>query len=105
MAGLKAAKTSASTLYVTCSIEPAENDGVIDQVLANVNKELKKGARWSIRIGFKALTRGLEFEWILQQDWAERTMHGWIVLPDHPNDGKWDPLFFTMLTKVQIPKA
>jgi 16S rRNA C967 or C1407 C5-methylase (RsmB/RsmF family) len=78
MTGLRAAKTGGSILYATCSIEPAENDGVIEKVLATVNKELKKGAKISIRIGFKDGVGDLEIERTLELDWAERTKHGWI---------------------------
>ena len=104
MTGLRAAKIGGSVLYATCSIEPMENDGVIEKVLATVDKDMKKGAKWSTQIVFNGGAGDLQLEQILEQDWAERTKHGWITLPDHRNGGKWGPLFFTMLTKVAISK-
>ncbi|KAF2723505.1 S-adenosyl-L-methionine-dependent methyltransferase [Polychaeton citri CBS 116435] len=82
---LKAARMDGMVLYATCSLSTEENDGVVEKVLQTVEKERKKGTiDWAI---------------IRWEDWAERTKHGWIVLPDHANGYLWGPLYFTLLRK------
>lgn len=100
MTGLRVAKVGATIMYATCSIEPTENDGVIEKMLSQVEKERKKGVKWSVKVGLGAGTGDDVLEAELEKNWAERTKHGWIVLPDHPGGGKWGPLFFAVLTKV-----
>lgn len=100
MTGLRVAKVGATIMYATCSIEPTENDGVIEKMLSQVEKERKKGVKWSVKVGLCAGTGDDVLEAELEKNWAERTKHGWIVLPDHPGGGKWGPLFFAVLTKV-----
>ena len=100
MTGLRVAKVGATILYATCSIEPTENDGVIEKMLLQVEKERKKGIKWSVKVGFGAGEEAATLEAELEKNWAERTKHGWIVLPDHPSGGRWGPLFFAVLTKV-----
>lgn len=100
MTGLRVAKVGATIMYATCSIEPTENDGVIEKMLSQVEKERKKGLKWSVKVGLRAGTGDDVLEAELEKNWAERTKHGWIVLPDHPGGGKWGPLFFAVLTKV-----
>ncbi|KAK5699969.1 hypothetical protein LTR97_006103 [Elasticomyces elasticus] len=98
MTALKAVKVGGQVMYATCSIEPTENDGVIEKMLALVEKGKKKGAMWTVELGFggdETLTSQLE-------QWAERTKRGWIVLPDHPSDGRWGPLFFARMKKVSL---
>ena len=82
-----------------------ENDGVIDKVLARVNKEVKKGGKWSIQIGFNNCAGCSNLEHGLDQAWTERTRYEWIVLPDHPSCGKLRPLFFVLLTKVEVHES
>lgn len=97
---LKAARVGGKVMYATCSIEMTENDGVIEKMLVQVEKEKKKGARWSVKLGFAE--RGddeASLEGHLSQ-WAEKTKYGWMVLPDHPENGRWGPLFFAMITKI-----
>ncbi|KAK5126449.1 hypothetical protein LTR85_010685 [Meristemomyces frigidus] len=94
MTALKAVKVGGSIMYATCSIEVAENDGVIGKMVAQVEKERKKGARWSVKLGLgEAMDEHLE-------RWAEKTKYGWMVLPDHPGNGRWGPLFSAMVTKT-----
>lgn len=102
MTGLRAAKVGGTVLYATCSIEPAENDGVIEKVLATVDKEMRKGSKWRINIGFNGGGGDPDLETALAQEWAEQTKYGWIVLPDHPHGGRWGPLFFVILTKAAV---
>ena len=105
MTALRLVKIHGQVLYATCSIEPGENDGVIDRVRAHVEKEKKKKLiSWDFKpSGVQSPESdnvGLASSLALERDWAESTEHGWIVLPDHPSGGRWGPLFFTMLTKV-----
>lgn len=104
MAALRLVKTHGTILYATCSIEPGENDGVVEKVMVQVEKERKKGLiTWSFQLtGFSTCLGSAESgaDDFLGQHWAERTKHGWIVLPDHPSGGRWGPLFFTRLIKV-----
>ncbi|KAI1166728.1 S-adenosyl-L-methionine-dependent methyltransferase [Nemania serpens] len=96
MTALKAVRVGGRVLYATCSLSNDENDGVIDKGMELVQKERKKaGIRWdfAVRSGDLA-AKGLE-------DWADPTKHGWLVLPDHPSGGKWGPLFFALLEKVE----
>jgi 16S rRNA C967 or C1407 C5-methylase (RsmB/RsmF family) len=101
MTGLKVVKINGTVVYATCSIEPTENDDVVEKVVAQVEKERKKGATWSIKVGLNAGEGNQDLENELERTWAERTKYGWIALPDHPSGGKWGPLFFTMITKVK----
>lgn len=98
MTGLKAVKIGGSVGYATCSLEPTENDGVVEKLLRMSKKEVETGAKWSIAVGLN----NPKVESELDKNWAERTKYGWIVLPDHPSGGKWGPLYFAMLTKVKI---
>ncbi|KAK1091798.1 hypothetical protein LTR48_005579 [Friedmanniomyces endolithicus] len=96
MTALRVAKVGGRVMYATCSIEPMENDGVVEKMLALVEKERKKGWTWNVQIELRTddvLAGQLE-------EWAEPTKYGWIVLPDHPGGGRWGPLFFAMMSKV-----
>lgn len=99
MTGLKAANVGATVVYATCSIEPTENDNVVEKVLAQVEKERKKGAKWNVKVGLNGGHGNAVVEAELERLWAEKTKYGWIVLPDHPSGERWGPLFFTVLTK------
>lgn len=104
MTALQCVRVGGSVLYATCSIEPIENDGVVEKVVAAIEKEVRRGKKWSVRVGFSYTQGEKAFEEILEREWAERTKYGWIVLPDHPSGGRWGPLFFAMLTKVGVDK-
>lgn len=105
MTALRLARDGGQILYATCSIEPGENDGVIEKVRVQVEKQRKKGlVRWGMVIDILPSTysrseigSGQHF---LERSWAEKTEYGWIVLPDHTSGGRWGPLFFTRLTKL-----
>ncbi|KAI8948982.1 S-adenosyl-L-methionine-dependent methyltransferase [Xylaria longipes] len=85
MTALKAVRVGGRVLYATCSLSSDENDGVVKKAMELVQKERKNG---------DLAARGLG-------DWAEPTKYGWLVLPDHPSGGKWGPLFFLLLEKVE----
>jgi 16S rRNA C967 or C1407 C5-methylase (RsmB/RsmF family) len=100
MTALKAAKVGGKVMYATCSIETTENDGVLEKMLKEVEKESKKGlVKWKVEVGFGAGEEGQRMEAQLLK-WVEKTKYGWIVLPDHPDGGRWGPLFFALITKV-----
>ncbi|KAI1741542.1 S-adenosyl-L-methionine-dependent methyltransferase [Xylaria scruposa] len=85
MTALKAVRVGGRVLYATCSLSNDENDSVIEKGMELVQKERKNG---------ELSARGLG-------DWAEQTKYGWLMLPDHPSGGKWGPLFFALLEKVE----
>ena len=105
MTALRLLKPHGKILYATCSIEPGENDGVVEKTLAQVEKERRRGlVRWAVEVDDLSTTPkggiGGSLRENLERNWAERTQHGWIVLPDHPSGGRWGPLFFALLTKI-----
>ncbi|KAI0203585.1 S-adenosyl-L-methionine-dependent methyltransferase [Astrocystis sublimbata] len=96
MTALKAVRVGGHVLYATCSLSNDENYGVVERGMELVQKERKKlGIKWdfAVRSGDLA-AKGLG-------DWAEATKHGWLVLPDHQSGGKWGPLFFALLEKIE----
>jgi len=103
MNALRAVKIGGRVLYATCSLSNEENDGVIEKARELVMKERKKlGVRWDfVVVGDKGSGKGGEGGGGLE-DWAEPSKYGWLVLPDHPSGGKWGPLFFALLEKVEV---
>ncbi|GAB7332707.1 hypothetical protein MBLNU13_g04453t1 [Cladosporium sp. NU13] len=93
---LKAARVGGRVVYSTRSISREENDGVVEEALALIEKEAKKGdLLWTAEVEHL----DGEVERRLVADWAEKTAKGWAVLPDHAAGGKWGPLYFSVLTK------
>ena len=93
---LKAARVGGRVLYSTRSLSEEENDGVVEEALALIEKESKKGdLLWTAEVEHL----DGEVERRLVADWAEKTAKGWAVLPDHAGGGKWGPLYFAVLTK------
>jgi 16S rRNA C967 or C1407 C5-methylase (RsmB/RsmF family) len=93
---LKAARVGGRVVYSTRSISKEENDGVVEEALALIEKEAKKGdLLWTAEVEHL----DGEVERRLEADWAEKTAKGWAVLPDHAGGGKWGPLYFSVLTK------
>ncbi|KAK7509539.1 S-adenosyl-L-methionine-dependent methyltransferase [Phyllosticta citriasiana] len=78
---LRAVRVGGRVLYSTCSVERGENDGVVERV------------REGEREAWERVERGLKL-------WAEETEHGRIVVPD-VGEGRWGPLFFCVITKVE----
>ncbi len=66
--GLKAARTGGIVMYATCAIETVENDGVIDKLLAWCEKEIKEGAKWSVKAGLNGGEGDQQLEHDLAQD-------------------------------------
>ncbi|KAK6839784.1 hypothetical protein PG987_005650 [Apiospora arundinis] len=104
LTALRAVKVGGRVVYATCSLSSEENDGVIERGKELVQKDRKKlGIKWDVTVrrntSASAITEdGAEEKWL--ESWAERTKHGWIVLPDHPSGGRWGPLFFSVLEKI-----
>ncbi|KAI1118640.1 S-adenosyl-L-methionine-dependent methyltransferase [Nemania sp. NC0429] len=96
MTALKAVRVGGRVLYATCSLSSDENDGVIDKGVELVQKERKKAG-----VGWDFAVRSGDLAAVGLGDWAYPTKHGWLVLPDHPSGGKWGPLFFALLEKVE----
>ncbi|KAI0509683.1 S-adenosyl-L-methionine-dependent methyltransferase [Xylaria bambusicola] len=96
MTALKAVRVGGRVLYATCSLSCDENDAVVEKAMELVQKERKKfGTKWDFTVRSSELgASGLE-------GWAELTKSGWLVLPDHPCGGKWGPLFFALLERIE----
>ncbi|KAK8255527.1 S-adenosyl-L-methionine-dependent methyltransferase [Phyllosticta capitalensis] len=111
---LRAARTGGRVLYSTCSVERGENDGVVERVRETLEKERRKGSVWvrgwdmRVEMGrqgqrggggegereeWERVGRGLDA-------WAEDTDYGRIAVPD-VGEGRWGPLFFCVITKVE----
>ncbi|KAK8071066.1 hypothetical protein PG997_011269 [Apiospora hydei] len=97
MTALRAVKVGGRVVYATCSLSSEENDGVIEKGKELVQKDRKKlGIKWDVKV-VRSNDAGEEE---MLDSWAERTKHGWVVLPDHPSGGRWGPLFFAILEKI-----
>ena len=93
---LKAARVGGRVVYSTRSISREENDGVVEEALALIEEEAKKGdLLWTAQVEHL----DGEVERRLLADWAEKTAKGWAILPDHAGGGNWGPLYFSVLTK------
>ncbi|KXL47906.1 hypothetical protein M433DRAFT_159569 [Acidomyces richmondensis BFW] len=102
MNALKLTKIGGKIIYATCSIETNENDGVIEKMMSQVRKDRRKGLTWDVNLGFESVGGEQLLETQVSK-WAEKTAYGWIVLPDHPSNGKWGPLYFSIITKCRAP--
>lgn len=71
-------------VYSTCSINPAENDQVIQHVLDQYNKK----SLYSIQVVKHDCSFG------------EPTIHGMIILPDSHSRYHWGPAYFCILEKL-----
>lgn len=105
MTALRAVKVGGRVVYSTCSIETGENDGVIDKMLAAVEKERKKhGLPWTVQFEWGRQANKAGDVDVVMESLTEETKYGRIAVPDHRGGGQWGPLFFCILTKV-APKA
>ncbi|KAI1434264.1 S-adenosyl-L-methionine-dependent methyltransferase [Xylaria sp. CBS 124048] len=100
MTALKAVRVGGHVLYATCSLSTDENDGVIEKGMELVQKERKKlGIKWDLAVRSGELV-AMPMP-MPMGGWAESTKYGWLALPDLPGGGKWGPLFFALLEKVE----
>lgn len=102
MTALKAVRVGGRVVYSTCSIETGENDGVIEKMLAAVEKDKKKfGVSWGVTFGLgsKLKKRAGPVEEALD-GFTEETKYGRIAVPDHKDGKQWGPLYFCVITKI-----
>lgn len=102
MTALKAVKVGGRVVYSTCSIETGENDGVIEKMLAAVEKDKKKfGLSWGVtfELGTKLKKRAGPVDETLE-GFTEETKYGRIAVPDHKDGKQWGPLYFCVITKI-----
>ncbi|KAJ0119333.1 nucleolar protein NOP2 [Diaporthe amygdali] len=102
MTALKAVKVGGRVVYSTCSIETGENDGVIEKMLAAVEKDKKKfGLSWGVtfELGSKLKKKAGPMDEALE-NFTEETKYGRIAVPDHKDGKQWGPLFFCVITKT-----
>lgn len=102
MTALKAVRLGGRVVYSTCSIEAGENDGVIEKMLAAVEKDRKKfGISWGVtfELGSKLKKKADTVDEALES-FTEETKYGRIAVPDHKCGKQWGPLFFCVITKV-----
>lgn len=102
MTALRAVKIGGRVVYSTCSISNEENDGVIEKLLLQLEKERKKGLHeWSVNVALGARhSDGAISDNVRLDELSEETQYGRIVLPDHAAGGGWGPLYFCVLTKT-----
>ena len=81
---LRKVKISGKVVYATCSLSEAENDGVIERILAAVKKE-----QWHVEV--VEVAEAVEV--------TEKTKYGRIALPDN---GGWGPIYFCVLLKKAL---
>ncbi|KKY37227.1 putative rna m c methyltransferase [Diaporthe ampelina] len=102
MTALKAVRAGGRVVYSTCSIETGENDGVIEKMLAAIEKDKKKfGVSWGVtfELGSKLKKRAGPVDEALES-LTEETKYGRIAVPDHKDGKQWGPLFFCVITKI-----
>jgi 16S rRNA C967 or C1407 C5-methylase (RsmB/RsmF family) len=104
MSALKAVKIGGRVVYSTCSISSEENDGVVEKVMIQLEKDRKKGTcAWGVTIELGSHKEGQSKEDEARlNELSEESKFGRIVVPDHPGAGGWGPLFFCVLTKVLL---
>jgi hypothetical protein len=99
MSGLKAVKVGGLLVYSTCSIAALQNDGVIDKVLIRAGGAVEV-VHHNDSSTPQTLVDGTLEERLLAQELegfgAERTRHGWMILPDATG---WGPIYLAVLRK------
>lgn len=103
MTALKAVRVGGRVVYSTCSIEAGENDGVVEKMLAAVEKDKKKfGLSWGVtfELGSKLKNKRAGPVDESLDTFTEETKYGRIAVPDHKDGKQWGPLYFCVITKV-----
>lgn len=100
---LHAVKVAGRVVYATCALGTVENDGVVERLVAILEREKAK-LGWGVRVETGAVAEEQELNQTLDA-LTERTQFGRIAVPDHLGGGGWGPLFFCVLTKVPAPVA
>jgi len=79
-AAIAACREEGTIVYSTCSINPRENDDVVEKVLS------KRGSLASLK----------ELDFCI----GERTKFGWIILPDHPSSLGLGPMYIAAFRRL-----
>jgi 16S rRNA C967 or C1407 C5-methylase (RsmB/RsmF family) len=85
-AGIKALNIGGCLVYSTCSITDIQNDRVVEKVLDRAGP--------AVSVVSHGLSDDLDAYWVALG--AERTKHGWIILPDSTG---WGPIYWCTLRK------
>jgi hypothetical protein len=93
---LRAVRFGGRVVYTTTSISNDENDGIVEKIISTTDGAAIDGSTpWTFHV--EPLDEQVEQR--LAAGWAEKTTHGWMVLPDHPSGGGWGPRYISILTK------
>lgn len=87
-------KKGGHILYSTCALADAENDGVIEKLL----KKYENACILDIDIQETKLSLINQFPWLTHLPDAEKTKHGYRVMPDVENGA--GPIFFCLIKKM-----
>lgn len=107
VAGVKSLAVGGRLVYSTCSIATVENDAVIEKVLEKAAGAVHTSSHGIVPTegetgsqddrSFEGSCGSLAFR-DLKAFGAERTKHGWLILPD--NHG-WGPIYLSVLEKTR----
>ena len=102
LTAIKAVRVGGKVVYSTCSIEPGENDGVVEKVLELLEKQRRKlGLKWNVKVETGKKISRAAVDLMLDRT-TEVTEYGRIALPDHKGGVRWGPLYFCVLIKLAI---
>ena len=88
MAAYKAVKPGGVVVYSTCTLEPLENEEVVDYILRNTNAEIER-----IKLPLKSRRPFLKFE---EMEFSEEVKK---CLRIHPQDNDTEGFFVAKLIK------